>query len=82
MLEHPQWGEPEITLRDDRYLHLAWSLQGDGRVAISFLPEGQVRFSAISAPATTPGFLNIGGRHLQPPAIDSLRWFTARIVRR
>ena len=82
LLEHPQWGEPEITLRDDRYLHLAWALQDDGRVAISFLPKGHVRFSALSAPVTTPGFLNIGGRHLQQPAIDSLRWFTARIVSR
>ena len=82
MLEHPQWGEPEITLRDDRYLHLAWALQNGGRVAISFLPKGHVRFSALSAPVTTPGFLNIGGRHLQQPAIDGLRWFTDRIAPR
>ena len=77
VLEHPQWGEPEITLRDDRYLHLAWALKDDGRVAISFLPQNRVRFSALSAPTSVPGFLNIGGRHLQQPAIGILSWFFA-----
>lgn len=77
MLEHRQWGEPDITLRDDRYLHLAWALKGDGRVAISFIPQGRVRFSVLSAPTTVPGFLNVGGRHLQQPAIGILDWFFA-----
>ena len=77
VLEHPRWGEPEITLRDDRYLHLAWALKGDGRVAISFLPQDRVRFSALSAPTSVPGFLNIGGRHRQRPAIGILSWFFA-----
>ena len=77
VLEHPQWGEPEITLRDGRYLHLAWALKDDGRVAISFMPQDRVRFSALSAPTTVPGFLNVGGRHLQQPAIDILSWFFA-----
>jgi hypothetical protein len=77
VLEHRQWGEPEITLRDDRYLHLAWALKDDGRVAISFIPQGRVRFSVLSAPTTVPGFLNVGGRHLQQPAIGILDWFFA-----
>ena len=82
MLEHPDWGEPEITLRGDQYPHLAWTLKEDGQVAISFMPDGLVALSALSAPTTVPKYLNIGGRHEQEAGIKSLSWFTDRIVPR
>ena len=81
VLEHPQWGEPSITLRAG-LVSMEWQTRGGGTVSISFLPGDLVSYSALSAPATTPDFLNIGGRHLQEEGIGNLRWFTDRIVRR
>ena len=82
VLEHPQWGEPSITLRGAGLVSMEWQTHGGGTVSISFLPGDRVSYSALSAPATTPDFLNIGGRHLQEEAIGNLRWFTDRIVPR
>ena len=82
VLEHPKWGEPSITLRGAGLVSMEWQTRGGGTVSISFLPGDRVSYSALSAPATTPDFLNIGGRHLQEEAIGNLRWFTDRIVRR
>jgi hypothetical protein len=81
VLEHPQWGEPSITLRAG-LVSMEWQTRGGGTVSISFLPGDRVSYSALSAPATTPDFLNIGGRHLQEEGIGNLRWFTDRIVPR
>ena len=82
VLEHPQWGEPSITLRGAGLVSMEWQTRGGGTVSISFLPGNRVSYSALSAPATTPDFLNIGGRHLQKEGIGNLRWFTDRIVPR
>ena len=82
VLEHPQWGEPSITLRGAGLVSMEWQTRGGGTVSISFLPGNRVSYSALSAPATTPDFLNIGGRHLQEEGIGNLRWFTDRIVPR
>ncbi len=82
VLEHPQWGEPSITLRGAGLVSMEWQTRGGGTVSISFLPGDRVSYSALSAPATTPDFLNIGGRHLQEEGIGNLRWFTDRIVPR
>ena len=82
VLEHPQWGEPGITLRGLGLVSMEWQTRGGGTVSISFLPGNLVSYSARSAPATTPDFLNIGGRHLQEEGIGNLRWFTDRIVPR
>ena len=82
VLEHPHWGEPSITLRGAGLVSMEWQTRGGGTVSISFLPGNRVSYSALSAPATTPDFLNIGGRHLQEEGIGNLRWFTDRIVPR
>ena len=82
VLEHPHWGEPSITLRGTGLVSMEWQTRGGGTVSISFLPGDRVSYSALSAPATTPDFLNIGGRHLQEEGIGNLRWFTDRIVPR
>ena len=82
LLEHLHWGEPSITLRGAGLVSMEWQTRGGGTVSMSFLPRGRVSYSALSAPATTPDFLNIGGRHLQEEAIGNLRWFTDRIVPR
>ena len=82
VLEHPQWGEPSITLRGAGLVSMEWQTRDGGTVSISFLPGDRVSYSALSAPATTPDFLNIGGRHLQEEGIGNLRWFTDRIVPR
>jgi hypothetical protein len=82
VLEHPHWGEPSITLRGAGLVSMEWQTRGGGTVSISFLPGNRVSYSALSAPATTADFLNIGGRHLQEEGIGNLRWFTDRIVPR
>ena len=82
VLEHPHWGEPSITLRGAGLVSMEWQTRGGGTVSISFLPGDRVSYAALSAPATTPDFLNIGGRHLQEEGIGNLRWFTDRIVPR
>ena len=51
MRANPTWGEPSLTLRDGGYVHAEWPTRDGGRVAMAFVPEDRIVYSAIEAPA-------------------------------
>ena len=80
MRANPTWGEPSLTLRDEGYVHAEWPTRGGGRIAMAFVPEDRIVYSAIEAPAGDGKKVrNIGGYHDEAEALQSLRWFTSRI---
>ena len=51
VLEHPEWGEPSITLTEAGLVSSEWRTRGDGAISITFLPGDRIAYAAISAPA-------------------------------
>ena len=81
LLNHREWGDPALALRDDGSVHAEWPACEGGKVVMAFMPNNRMAYSAISSPADSGReFLNIGGYHHQKEAIQNLRWFTDRIV--
>ena len=80
MRAKPTWGEPSLTLRDGGYVHAEWPTRGGGRIAMAFVSEDRIVYSAIEAPAGAGKKVrNIGGYHDETEALQSLNWFTSRI---
>lgn len=84
VIDNQHWAEPELSLSDEGYVEAEWPTEEDGRVSMTFVPSGRMDYVATSAPALSgeQPALNIGGHHIEGEALDNLRWFTERIVRR
>jgi hypothetical protein len=83
MQSNPGWGEPLLAVRDDGSVHAEWPCCNGGRVAMAFLPNERVAYSALSAPADADKeVLNVGGYHHEKEVLTTLRWFTSQISAR
>ena len=83
VINNPTLNDPRLTLTSQGYVHAEWPTTGGGRIAMTFLSSRLVDYAAISE-AATPGsdIKRVNGRHFVPEAMNAVRWFASRIVRR
>ena len=70
----PPWGVPDIGICPDGSLQAEW-IMNRGAVAMEFLPDGLIRFAAISNDVVAGNRSSISGTMAKYPALSALQPF-------
>ncbi len=81
MLQHQRWGAPNLTLTEAGYVTASWNTASDGRIAMTFLPDGMSSFAATEcAPGSGDAqSRRVSGRLKLDEALAALRPLTITI---